>query len=616
MCNHCQHYFQIIAIAVSADGALEGLAGPVILFKEWDLETYIAEDNTEKPLWNFGTSNQLPGLMIGGGLFRDADNDEVFDHLDDVPNISTAGLLDIDKDGKPDECSGCEVLGLTEDTDDDNDGVLDTEDEYPKIAMIGVDTDKDGMPNLCGKNCLAAGMVADDDDDGDEVLDINDAYPLIFVAASNDLDRDGRPNECDQACVNLGMLADTDVDGDGVLNDEDDFEFNPAASVDADNDGFPDAWNDGCEEQCQNDSELVFDTRLNDTDNDGIINGVDGFENISIGDLADHDQDGRPDECDQACLDLGMVADPDNDNDGILNDDDAFEFNRAASIDEDNDGFPDAWNDGCEEQCQNDSELVFDTRPNDTDNDGSQNGVDAFELIAAVSVDADNDGLPDAWNSECSEQCRIDSGLTLDTHLNDSDNDGVINGVDGFETISIGDLADHDQDGIPDECDQACLDLGMTADPDNDNDGILNDEDAFEFNRAASVDADNDGRPDEWDQNCNNQCQIDSGLTYDVYPNDTDNDGATNDIDQDFNTDNGKPTLLTAAPTMYTPVNTLDDAHFDATQAEVDQMFAALTGEDAVDTPQELTFKAYQNGVELVRNSQGGRDTRFRHSGN
>ena len=42
-----------------------------------------------------------------------------------------------------------------------------------------------------------------------------------------------------------GEVVNNDIDGDGVPNDQDAFPEDAAASVDADGDGYPDAWNDG-----------------------------------------------------------------------------------------------------------------------------------------------------------------------------------------------------------------------------------------------------------------------------------------------------------------------------------------------------------------------------------
>ena len=44
----------------------------------------------------------------------------------------------------------------------------------------------------------------------------------------------------------------------------------------------------------------------------------------AIGSLTDTDGDGRPNDCDSACVALGMAADTDDDNDGILDTADGY----------------------------------------------------------------------------------------------------------------------------------------------------------------------------------------------------------------------------------------------------------------------------------------------------
>ena len=56
---------------------------------------------------------------------------------------------------------------------------------------------------------------------------------------------------------------------------------------------------------------------------------------------------------------------------------------------------------------------------NDSDNDGVQNTADAFPLDRAASVDTDKDGYPDAWNPGMS-QADSTTGLTLDVYPQDS----------------------------------------------------------------------------------------------------------------------------------------------------------------------------------------------------
>ena len=50
----------------------------------------------------------------------------------------------------------------------------------------------------------------------------------------------------------------------------------------------------------------------------------------------------------------------------------------------------------------------------DTDSDGIIDNTDAFPQNIAASVDVDEDGLPDAWNTSCDATCQSSSGLKLD----------------------------------------------------------------------------------------------------------------------------------------------------------------------------------------------------------
>ena len=55
-----------------------------------------------------------------------------------------------------------------------------------------------------------------------------------------------------------------------------------------------------------------------DDDNDGILDTADGYPLAQLVRYTDTDGDGRPNDCDSACVALGMAADTDDDNDGIL----------------------------------------------------------------------------------------------------------------------------------------------------------------------------------------------------------------------------------------------------------------------------------------------------------
>jgi len=59
-----------------------------------------------------------------------------------------------------------------------------------------------------------------------------------------------------------------------------------------------------------------------DTDGDGVPDIWDAYPNISLGGREDTDNDGIPNDCDAACISLGMAADTDDDNDEVLDVDD------------------------------------------------------------------------------------------------------------------------------------------------------------------------------------------------------------------------------------------------------------------------------------------------------
>ena len=131
-------------------------------------------------------------------------------------------------------------------------------------------------------------------------------------------------------------------------------------------------------------------------------------------------------------ISLNGVVNRDSDGDGSLDANDAFPNEAAASVDQDQDGYPDRWVLGCDASCIELSRLIFDQFPNS----------------AAAWQDDDLDGLVDAWADGCDVNCQNASGLVFDTHLNDTDNDGIANdndiddNNDGIANIDI------DRDGL------------------------------------------------------------------------------------------------------------------------------------------------------------------------
>jgi hypothetical protein len=159
----------------------------------------------------------------------------------------------------------------------------------------------------------------------------------------------------------------------------------------------------------------------------------------------------------------------------------------------------------------------------------------------------------------------------------DSDGDFIIDEDDAYVLISLGGRPDTDYDGIPNECDESCSALSMTADLDDDNDGVLDTADAFPLDNTEHSDFDNDG-------------------TGDVADLDDDNDGVNDVDDPNLGEDNGKPEIINV-PSIEPVAVTTENG--DAFELLVDDNFLnAFTTYDAVDT--EFTYEASLNGNVLA----------------
>jgi len=172
---------------VTADNA--DCAAAVSLYVAWD--TY--KDATGNSYWDFGSTTQLPGLLINGVIYRDSDGDNVLDSSDMFPG-NIAASKDSDGDGAVDAWSGtCDITcqaasGL----------VLD---QFPNSAAASIDLDLDGLPDAWNSSCDAACISASG---------------LTLDTLLNDSDNDGVVNSLDDDDNNDGVV-DVDADSNGLI---------------------------------------------------------------------------------------------------------------------------------------------------------------------------------------------------------------------------------------------------------------------------------------------------------------------------------------------------------------------------------------------------------------
>jgi len=302
----------------------------------------------------------------------------------------------------------------------------------------------------------------------------------------------------DTGCTAAGMaLCDTSVAGGACvecLADED----CPGLKVCTDDDAcdYPDSDDDG-----------IRDDVDVDDDGDGIVDTEEGGgTDWSL----DDDGDGVPDYTDPdavTCADAepdgicdALPIEVDADGDGLPN---------HLDLDSDADGLPDT------------------TEGHDADGDGLADSV-------SVGDDDDGDGLDDAFDADCAGMlgaCAADGivaplpdrdGDGAPDYLDaDSDNDGLLDRVEGF---------DGDADGQPE---------ALPSGEDADGDGL---DDAFDIDQggigATGQDRDSDGRPDYIDQDSDGDGIADRVECADPTScADSDGDGAPDFLDTDSDDD-------------------------------------------------------------------------------
>ena len=418
-------------------------------------------------------------FLVAGAA--DEDSDGFGDGTDNCPALSNPAQRNTDGDRNGDGC----------DADDDNDAVPDEEeaegcalladcdndtigDALDNCVLIGstnlTDTDMDGMGNIC-----------DADDDNDNVADEDEAAGCQFLAdcdsdtISDDLDNCPAEPNANQQDTDGDMIGDAcdptaDNDADGVVDGEDncpmqanalqeDFDgdlIGDVCDADDDNDDVPD------EEEAA--ARCILDA---DCDDDGTNDGSDAFpldatesadfDGDMIGDNADSDDDNDnvPDTEEAAAH---CILDPDCDDDGTKDgEDNCPKQANAGQEDFDEDMIGDACDTDDDDDNVPDEEEAT-TRcilNSDCDNDGTEDGDDAFPLDATESadfdgdligdnadLDEDGDGLIEIWTADMLHNVRY-----------------VLNGSGYRES----DTAPINQLGCGNQADDECIGYELTA---------------------------------------------------------------------------------------------------------------------------------------------------------
>ncbi|MGR5305571.1 polysaccharide lyase family 8 super-sandwich domain-containing protein [Vibrio mediterranei] len=337
-----------------------------------------------------------------------------------------------------------------------------------------------------------------------------------------------------------------DRDGDWVGDNTDAFPDDPAASIDSDGDDYPDNWNEGKTQQDSTTS-LTLDAFPNDAD-----------------EQLDSDSDGMGDNADIYPLLADLWVDPVMPVPGnmqaehfqyVENGEAYFDSTVGNSKGQHRlDVDVDIQNNNQSDALGNPTYGVANTADGEWlmyDLDVKESGLYQLELMAGsgqdskpveLSVHINNNIFNLNYTANVANP-RLYQTVILDADIPLSAGNHQLlmrfddaNGA-SLDAFSITKLVDTDADGRSDGRD------AFPNDPtewlDSDGDGVGDNKDAFPNNHAASVDTDSDGYPDSWNEQCNVQCQLNSGLRIDELPfdsgnyRDSDGDGIGDNDDQD-----------------------------------------------------------------------------------
>ncbi|MDY8134641.1 DUF4114 domain-containing protein [Aquimarina sp. 2201CG5-10] len=340
---------------------------------KWDLSSgspvFTSKSVANLPSSTFGAAyadanNRLYFSDNNGGLYL------INDYETDTPSATMLNLTETTNSNDGFKCaSGISPL------DKDQDGILDSMD---------ADADGDGIINTVECN----GLNPYGDDDGDDMYNYLDndvsGNGDNVVQDAYDRDQDGMPDFLDIDSDNDGIYdiveagqGDKDTNNDGMCNGSD------ANFEDTDNDGIADVFDQdqtgSVFTPIDTDNDTIYDCYDIDSDNDGIVDIIEGQLNTSYVGLSNTDED----------------------NDGL---DDAFDSDYNGT----NNGTVDT-----------DSDGTYDFLDTDSDNDGVSDNTEAYDSdgdgiveTTASGIDNDNDGLDDNYDLRKSSFAPENGGQT------------------------------------------------------------------------------------------------------------------------------------------------------------------------------------------------------------
>ncbi|MEE3161196.1 MAG: autotransporter subunit C, partial [Pseudomonadota bacterium] len=532
------------------------------LYESWNSE-----------VWDFGTSQQLPGLIMGDRVYRDNDGDGALDEYDAFPDIFAASI-DIDGDGAPDRWTGSCDAACAEQS-----GLI--YDAVPSSAAAYLDADFDGLVDEWADGCdtacqTSSGLTYDDypddhdndgiidavdtDDNNDGILDADaDSDGLLDIASLEELnairfsldgsgqvmiegnlpDSSGCPiilwlGIAQQRCHGYELISDLDFDtnSDGQLNEQDTY-WNAGQGWEPIGSSHSDAYTADFHGNGHQISNLYIDI----SGNAGLFGYIDGDElqPIEISEVVISGPMTSVTGGDEAGVLAGRVENSKIDRvfvtgevnaeweagglaGATFNSTVSNVFSSAAIVIGNNQG-------GLIGNLKN-STLSNSLATGYVENGYGLLRFSAFNDNSYLYWATDTSGQKTSQGSHASYFGVLLSELQCPTS---SDNDTCTDRGTLYESWNneVWDFGTGQQ--LP------ALVMGGRIYRDSDGDGVLDGNDAYPDTFAASLDTDSDGSPDRFTLGCDASCRIDSGLMLDAFPTsaaayrDTDLDGLVDD---------------------------------------------------------------------------------------